>query len=142
MKPALYCWSFALLLSACTVDNSGTPIDDIDPDKKLVDLDDGERQGVCTWGMQIAADKLPASGSRITCAGESITWNGATDCKPVPTQCKASVSEWRECLPNFFDRIGADPCVLLEFALPNDVQDYVEATPGCAGVGPCATAAM
>ena len=116
------------------------PIEDIPPDTKLVDLSAPEEQGVCDWGKDVARGKLPAPGSAMDCDGITITFN-ETECGfPATAQsgCEATVAEWQVCFPEFVDALAEDPCLILDFAFSaEDLEAFVNAIPGCEGMGPC-----
>jgi hypothetical protein len=49
------------------------------------------------------------------------------------------VLEWRTCFPEVIERIADDPCLVLSLQAPGALQDFVNETPGCEGLGGCAT---
>jgi hypothetical protein len=119
-------------LAACGDDP--VPIDEIPPDSRLSQLDSAEMDGVCAWGKGIANQKLPPG---TNCHGTPIMFSG---CMKVPAACTATVAQWRICMPNLLDRFAQDPCQVLDFAFsPGDFTEFIEATPGCQGLGPCGT---
>jgi hypothetical protein len=126
----------ALGAAACGDDGeAAVPIEQIPPDKRLRDLSEGERKGACAWASEVAEGKLPAPGTRLSCG---VTWNG-TNCsfRGVPAECQATVAEWRVCIPNFFGRLGEDPCQILELQFPAALEEFIDSTPGCEGQGVC-----
>jgi hypothetical protein len=125
----------ALVCFACSGGGSSTvPIDQIPPDKKLVDLSSGEMQGLCDWVTGLARQKLAGA----TCNGSPISINS---CMPVGPSCPATVSEYRACIPNLLDRFASDPCQIINLAFSQTaLESFIDNTPGCAGQGPCATA--
>jgi hypothetical protein len=137
-------WAQALAfgVTACggSDDADTVRFEDIPGDKKLVDLNPAEVNGVCAWAGGIARQKLPAPGTQLDCDGLQITFNGVTQCGATPPTCEATVSEWAACFPNFIDRIAVDPCIILDLVFPDDLEAFVEETPGCEGLGPCAIA--
>ena len=140
--------SAAVGLVGCS---SAATIGDLPPNKKLVDLDPDEKQSVCEWSTQIANMKLPKTGSQVTCHGLPAVFNrpsecmfpkvaqegcvdalGGSVCPTVAQGCSATVSQYRACIPNFIDRIAADPCLGT-----GSYSAFVEQVSGCRGLGPC-----
>jgi hypothetical protein len=123
---------------ACVVACGGDdaiPIDDIPQDTRLVDLSSAEFDGVCHWAAGIARQKVPEG---TNCRGIPIGYSG---CMQVPADCRATVGQWRVCVPALLDRFAEDPCAVLDLAFsPADLSGFVEDTPGCTTLGPCATA--
>jgi hypothetical protein len=111
--------------------NSSVPIDQIPPDKKLVDLSSGESQGVCDWVTGLARQKLAGA----MCNGSPIMLNG---CMAVPQGCPATVSQYQACMPNFLDALASNPCQILDFAFSmSDFESFVNGLPDCSGIGAC-----
>jgi hypothetical protein len=128
-------WEFVLGVAvACGGSgSSGVPIDQIPPDKKLVDLTSGENQGVCDWATNLAKQKLAGA----MCNGSPITFGG---CSGVGPMCMATVSEYQACLPNLLDGLASNPCQIIDFAFSmSDFEAFVNGIPGCAGLGACVT---
>ena len=123
----------SVLAPACG-DDDPVPIEQIPGDTRISELDGPEMDGVCAWGKAVARQKLPPG---TNCRGTPIMFTG---CMPVPDACQATVAQWQVCTPALLDRFAEDPCLVLNFAFsPNDYTDFIEATPGCAGFGPCGT---
>jgi hypothetical protein len=121
-------------LVACG-DDDPIPIDDIPEETRLVDLSATEYDGVCAWASELAKEKFPPG---TNCNGVAISYQG---CMRPPANCPGTLGQWKVCIPVFFDRIAQDPCVVLDLAFfPEDLAAFVEETPGCATLGPCATA--
>jgi hypothetical protein len=58
----------------------------------------------------------------------------------VPASCPVTVQHWMACMPTLFARLGDDPCLVLDFAFdPDAFSAFIDATPGCAGLGACAS---
>jgi hypothetical protein len=131
----------AACIAGCGDDDSSVPFDQIPRSKKLADLTPEERRGACEWGAGVAAREFPPAGTQLNCDGVTITIN-APQCRfdSVRPECTATVGQWEICLPKFFDRLGQDPCLLLDLGTsPSDLEDFVNAIPECAGQGACAT---
>ena len=118
------------------------PIEDIPEDKRIVDLTEAEERGVCDWASSIARDLLPPPGTVIDCGGIEIRMNASSCTFPnsgLPG-CEATLAEYMLCVPSFMSRIATDPCQLLDITSDAAAREFVETTPNCAGLGPCATA--
>ena len=89
-----------VLFVACGGGQDAVPIDQIPPDKLLVNLSGPEQQGLCQWAQSIASQKLPAG---TNCHGIAINING---CMSVTPACTATVSQWKVCLPALLDRFA------------------------------------
>lgn len=127
-------------LGGCGDDDSSVPFDQIPRSKKLVDLTPEERRGACEWGAAIASRELPPPGTRLICDGIALTIN-APQCQPIPAACPATVGQWEVCLPLLVDRLGQDPCLILDIGLSQArAEEFVNAIAGCEGLGPCVTA--
>ena len=120
-------------VTACSGSADSVPIDQIPPDKKVVDLSSAEQQGVCQWAEGIASQKLPPG---TNCHGAAITING---CLTVAPACPATVSQWKVCFPALMDRFAQDPCQILNlgFSTQANLATFINATPGCEGQGAC-----
>jgi hypothetical protein len=114
------------------------PIESIPDDERLADLSDPEIEGVCDWAKELAREALPPAGTRIDCDGLQIQI-GAPRCGDV-NRCEATLGDYEACLPNVMQRIGEDPCQLLDLVTDEDAQYFVETTPGCEGLDGCAYA--
>ena len=79
----------------------------------------------------IATDKLPPG---LNCRGMEIE---ISSCVAEGTDCPATVSQWRKCLPALLDRIADDPCLPLGIQSQKDVAEFLEATQGCESLGRC-----
>jgi hypothetical protein len=125
---------------ACGDDSSNVvPFDSIPPDKKLIDLNSAEQQGTCQWATQLADEKLRPGGVALTCNGTPLNISSCSFPTSAQTACTATVGEWKVCFPNFLDRIAQDPCQVLSLAFSqSELETFVNETPGCAGLGPCA----
>jgi hypothetical protein len=132
------CLLVTLIVWGCGDDDSVVPFEEIPPDKKLVELDAAELTGACRWAASLARQKLPPAGTKLSCDGIEITLN-APSCLSVGRDCDATVAEWEQCLPNVLDRLGDDPCLILEIAFPSELAEFIETTPNCEGLGPCGT---
>jgi hypothetical protein len=142
--------SLALLAVPALVACSGSddeetpavPIEQIPDDTKVVELTAGERKGVCNWAKELAREELPAPGTKINCDGLQITMNAASCSVPDEDDaaCTATLGEYEVCLPSLMARIGDDPCQLLELLSEESAVYFVETTPGCMGLGHCASA--
>jgi hypothetical protein len=120
--------------SGCGGDST-VPIGDIPPDKKLVDLNSDERQGVCDWAMDVVHQKLPSD--KANCNGIPLNFSCGLP-QSADSGCEGTVAQWQVCFPNFMDRIAADPCLVLDLGLSTaDLSAFVNETPGCEGLGPC-----
>jgi hypothetical protein len=134
--------SVLVSVAGCGDDSStAVPFSSIPRDKKLTELSPEERQGVCDWGAGIAGSKLPAPGTRLNCDGRTITFNGSqcTSTSATPPACTATIGQWEVCFPAFIDRLAQDPCLIFDLGLSqSDLELFVNETPGCEGLGPCA----
>lgn len=131
--------STILCVFGCGDDDSTVPFDQIPRNKKLVELTPEERQGVCEWAAALGRRELPPPGTQLNCDGIVITLN-APRCVPIPAACQATVGQWEVCLPQFVDRVAEDPCLILDLGLsPTRLEEFVNAIPGCEGLGVCAT---
>jgi hypothetical protein len=131
----------AACLAGCGDDDSSVPFDQIPKSKKLADLTAEERRGACEWAAGIAGRELPPAGTQLNCDGLVVTIN-APQCRfeSVRPECTATVGQWEVCMPRFFDRLGQDPCLILDLGTsPSDLEAFVDAIPGCEGLGVCAT---
>ena len=129
------------LLAACGDDSSteAVPFDSIPKEKKLTELAPGEKQGVCQWAQGVAAQKLAPGGTPVTCNGNPLNFNSCSTPSATQVNCTGTVGQWEACLPNFLDRIAHDPCVIFSLAFSQtELETFVNETPGCAGLGPCA----
>jgi hypothetical protein len=127
------------LLGACGDDSSAVPFESIPKDKKLIELSPEEKQGACQWGQGIAQEKLSPGGTPLTCHGNAIQFNGCNAPSASQVDCTATVGQWEVCLPNLMDRFAQDPCQVFNLAFSQtDLENFVNETPGCAGMGPCA----
>jgi hypothetical protein len=118
------------------------PIEDIPEDKRIVDLTEAEERGVCDWASSVARDLLPPPGTVIDCGGIEIRMNAPSCTFPnngLPG-CDATLAEYMLCVPSFMSRIATDPCQLLDITSDAAAREFVETTPNCEGLGPCATA--
>jgi hypothetical protein len=133
----------SVFLLRCGGDDS-VNIDAIPQDKKLVDLSPPEESGVCQWAQGIARSKLPPAGTTLHCTSGTFTLNELSCMFPSSAQsnCTATVAAYRMCLPAFIDRLATDPCQIVSLALSGGIASFVEATPGCAGEGPCTFTSM
>jgi hypothetical protein len=118
---------------ACSGGPDTVPIDQVPPDKKVVDLSGPEQQGVCQWAEGIASQKLPPG---TNCHGAAITIGG---CVTVGPTCPATVAQWKTCFPALMDRFAQDPCQVLNlgFSTQANLAMFINATPGCEGQGAC-----
>jgi hypothetical protein len=132
MRVGSFVWPILVSVACCGGGTTSVPVDQIPQDKKLVDLSSGESQGLCDWVTGLAKEKL----SGASCNGSPININS---CTSVGAMCTATVAEYRGCIPNFLDRIAADPCQVISLSFSQaDLEAFVDSTPGCAGQGPCA----
>jgi hypothetical protein len=120
-------------------DEDEVPIDQIQPDKPVVSLSGAEQRGLCSWAIDVAKSEVPPAGTQVQCGGLTITLNPLGCINPTSPSCTATVAEWRACFPAFISRIGDDPCLILSLQAPGALSDFLEETPGCAGMGPCGT---
>jgi hypothetical protein len=122
-------------------DAPAVPIEQIPDDKPVVDLTSAERKGVCDWARSVAREEFPAPGTVIDCGGTLIKMNAAGCSLPdeEDSGCTATLAEYEVCIPPLMARIGDDPCQLLEILTDEDAVEFVESTPGCAGLGHCAS---
>jgi hypothetical protein len=128
-------------VTGCGDDDSSVPFDQIPRSKKLADLTPEERRGACEWGAGVASRELPPAGTQLSCDGLVITIN-PPQCQnqPVRAECTATVGQWEICLPKVMERLGQDPCLIVDLGTsPGDLEDFVNAIPECAGQGACAT---
>jgi hypothetical protein len=125
-----------LQLPGCGGDDStAVPVDSIPSDKKLIELSGDEQQGVCQWVTDLASQKLAGA----NCHGNAITFNSCSFPTSAQVNCTATLGQWRACIPNFMDQIAQDPCQVLNLAFSqSELEAYVNAIPGCEGLGPCA----
>jgi len=138
-----FCMSAVFWLVGCGDDSSSAvPFSSIPKDKQLSQLTPEQRAGVCEWAAGVARDKLPPAGTRLICDGIPITFNGANSCastRPTPPDCTATIGQWEVCLPAFMDRLGQDPCLILDLSRSqSDLELFVNETPDCEGMGVCA----
>jgi hypothetical protein len=132
-------FSVLAFVGGCGDDSSAVPFDSIPKDKRLVDLSPEEVQGTCQWGQDLARQKLAPGGAPVTCNGNQINFNGCNVPSPSQVDCTATVGQWEACIPNFLDRIAQDPCQVLSLSFSQtELERFVNETPGCAGLGPCA----
>jgi hypothetical protein len=47
--------------------------------------------------------------------------------------------EWQACFPLVMSRLGDDPCLILSLQAPGALEEFVNETPGCEGLGSCTT---
>jgi len=129
----------AVALAACGGEDDEVPIDEIAQDKPVTGLSDAEERGLCSWAKGVAKAELPPAGTQVNCGGLNITMAGTQCMNPSSPACPATVADWRVCFPAFIARIGDDPCLILELQAPGALSEFLEETPGCAGLGPCGT---
>jgi hypothetical protein len=92
--------------------------------------------------VSVARDELPPSGTVISCGAVDLRINAPTCDFPdngLPG-CEATLAEYKVCVPAVTSRIAANPCQLLEIVTDEQARAFVEATPGCEGLGPCTRA--
>ncbi len=130
------------LASSCGGDDA-VPFDSIAKDKPLIALDSGERQGACNWASDLARQKLNPGGKPLTCNGNALSVSSCSFPSAAQTRCTATVGQWAQCMPAFFDQIAQDPCRVLTLAFSQtELESFVNAIPGCDGIGPCAYTIM
>ncbi|MDQ2646188.1 MAG: hypothetical protein M3020_20410 [Myxococcota bacterium] len=120
-------------------DDDEVPIDQIQPDKAVIDLSDAEQRGLCSWATEIAKSEFPPPGTEIYCGGITIRLQPLGCTNPTSPSCTATVEGWRGCFPTFIARLGDDPCLILDLQVPGALSEFLEETPGCEGMGPCGT---
>jgi hypothetical protein len=106
-------------------------MDEMPDSSMLSELGEADKVALCEWGAMVTSEKLPAN---INCRGVEIE---VASCMTPGTECPATVSQWRTCLPALLERIADDPCLTLALQSQSDVADFLEATPGCEGLGVC-----
>lgn len=130
----------ALTVAGCGSDDEDeVPIDQIPADKAVINLSAAEQRGLCSWATDVAKSELPPAGTQVQCGGLTITVNTLGCMNPTSPSCTATVAQWRSCLPGVMSRIGDDPCLILSLQAPGAFSEFLEETPGCAGMGPCGT---
>ncbi len=122
---------------ACGDDSSAVPFESIPKDKKLVELSPPEQQSTCQWVTQLTQQKL--GGRQLSCGSTPLTFNTCGFPTAAQMRCTATLGQWESCIPGFIDRIVQDPCKVLGLAFSQTaLEDFVNGTPGCEGIGPCA----
>lgn len=142
LPPLRFAFAFLALgfaLAACGGEDDEVPIDEIPQDKPVTALSDAEERGLCSWAKGVAKSELPPAGTQVRCGGLTITMASTQCMNPTSPSCPATVGEWRACFPAFIARIGDDPCLILQLQAPGALSEFLEATPGCAGMGACGT---
>jgi hypothetical protein len=123
-----------VLMAACGGDDDVVPIDRIPPDKPVSDLSAAERRGVCEWGHDLVGERIGSAG--LSCGSVELTISRR--CR-VGAGCPGTVQEIAACLPNVLDEFVADPCVALSIDSQSELEAFIEAIPGCEGLGECGT---
>jgi hypothetical protein len=108
-------------------------IDDIPQDKRLDQLDEEEREGVCDWSRALV-DRALSGGLR--CNGRVYQAMVSVCTMFSPTKCKTTVGQARACTEALFDRIAEDPCFLIELDAEN-LSEVSEEIPECKGLDSC-----
>jgi hypothetical protein len=125
----------AALCAGCVWDDSDVvPLDQVPPEKRLVDLSPAEERGLCEWGEGVIRDKV--AGRTIECNGNPIRFSG---CLGASEACPATVGQWTDCIPNLLDALFADPCLVISFSFESEFQAFIDETPSCEGLGACGT---
>jgi hypothetical protein len=123
--------SIALLAAyALACGDSPVLVEDISPNKRLVDLSDAEFDGLCDWSQDVLA-------SRPSEACGQDDFNMGCE-RPKDKACQATVAQYQACLPNLLDSLSQGGyCDLLFSIVEGRFQGIVDATPGCEGYAVC-----
>jgi len=80
----------------------------------------------------VARERLPAM---FDCNGVQLSLMSCRFPSSNADGCVGTLGQWQTCLPNFVSRLAEDPCQVLDLVFPGALEEFVNETPSCAGVG-------